>query len=295
MAEEAIAEARQLGDEGAVMRAGMIRLELLQQIGGSGSSEEQLDLAMRAVRLFEDAGDRENAAEAWDVVASAYWGMARWAQMREPLERAAEHLRATGNASGLLSNRLRTVSSMFFGPTPVSQAADFARQLLEDATDHPVVRVRSMGFLGALLGFQGRFDEGWELIEGARRGAEDLGNNTWISMLAFSSGPLGLSSGRLDLAERDIRRSLEVLEGTGDRGWTATLAAILAMVLFEQGRIDEADEYANRSRDATLPEDVNARAFGIAITARVRRRRANTTKDFGWPARLSSSSVEPTS
>ena len=78
---------------GTVEGVSLDRIAVLQQTDSSSSLQEQLEFARGAVEQFEAAGDRTSAAEAWETVASAYWGMARWASMPAPLERAAELFR----------------------------------------------------------------------------------------------------------------------------------------------------------------------------------------------------------
>src|SRR5262249_9595793 len=157
--------------------------------------------------------------------------------MLEPLERAAEHARRTGDHARVLAIRLRAFTAHYYGPTPASDAIATGRALMDDVRDHPAIRVRTGAILGACLGFRGEFDEGWRLLDEAWAGAETIGDTGWISLMGFQSTPLGLASGQYERGERDVRRSLAVLEGTGDRGWTATLSAQLAMLLFEQGRV----------------------------------------------------------
>jgi tetratricopeptide (TPR) repeat protein len=119
------------------------------------------------------------------------------------------------------------------------------------------------------MGFQGKFDEGWELLDAARRISDELANGSWTAGVAFCSVALGLDSGRLEPAERDVVKVLGMLEGTGERGWSSTLRAELATIQLEQGRVDDAWANAEISREAVLEEDVSAEGFWRAITARI--------------------------
>ncbi len=59
------------------------------------------------------------------------------------------------------------------------------------------------------------------------------------------------------------------MEGTGERGRTATLAALLALVLLGQGNLIEAESFALLARDTTLPEDFDAESYWRAANGRV--------------------------
>jgi tetratricopeptide (TPR) repeat protein len=161
------------------------------------------------------------------------------------------------------------LAAMYFGDTPVPETIEYAQRLLEDAADNPVARMRSSSFLGSLMGFRGKFDEGWELVDAARRISDELASGGWAAGVAFSSAALGQTSGRLEPAERDVVKALAMLEGTGERGWSSTLRSLLAAIQFEQGRVDEAAANADLAREAVLEEDVSAEGFWRAITAQI--------------------------
>jgi tetratricopeptide (TPR) repeat protein len=70
-----------------------------------------------------------------------------------------------------------------------------------------------------------------------------------------------------------VRAGLEILEGTGDRARAGHLAAILAGVLAEQGRLDEADEYLAVARETIPAIDASGNTQLKISTARVLARR----------------------
>jgi hypothetical protein len=131
------------------------------------------------------------------------------------------------------------------------------RRLLEEAADFPFVRARAAGILGATLGLRGEFDEGWRMIELARDLMEQLGTGAWLAAIGFAATPLALASGRLEEGEPYLRRGLQLLQETGERGWTATLSAQFAFLLHEMGRrreealasLDEAIELYDRKEN----------------------------------------------
>jgi len=273
--DEAAEDARSLGDEVLHMVARLVRANANQSLEERAGSDEQLRLGQEAVDLFRRAGEPGYEATAWQTIANAHWENAQWGRMREPLERAIDVVRRTGDRGRELEFSLRLLSGMFYGQAPTSEGIGHARMLMDEAPDHPLVRGRAAAFLGALLGFRGQFDEGWRMIDLARQEMEKLGPGLALVRIGFASAALAVTSGRLDEGEADIRRGLDILRGTGERGQTATLAAVLAFVLIKQGRIDEAEPYADHARETALPSDINAEYFWRTVTGIVLAKRGD--------------------
>jgi tetratricopeptide (TPR) repeat protein len=97
-----------------------------------------------------------------------------------------------------------------------------------------------------------------------------------------------LLAGQPERAEADLRVGAEILEAAGERGWLSTLAAILAEVLYQLGRYDEAEGWARRSDETASPEDTASQALWRATQAKVLARRTEAEQ----AVRLASESVE---
>ncbi|MGH2447033.1 MAG: tetratricopeptide repeat protein, partial [Chloroflexota bacterium] len=63
-------------------------------------------------------------------------------------------------------------------------------------------------------------------------------------------------SGDLDRAEHELRRGFDILERLGYKGYQSTIAGMLAAVLIDLGREEEAEEFVAICRELTVPEDV---------------------------------------
>ena len=101
----------------------------------------------------------------------------------------------------------------------------------------------------------------------------ELGHNEALAVHPFSTVQLELRAGNPDAAERELRTGLEILEGTGERARAGHLAAMLAGVLAQQGRLDEADEYLAEARETIPAIDVSGNTQLKISTARVLARR----------------------
>ncbi len=76
-------------------------------------------------------------------------------------------------------------------------------------------------------------------------------------------------AGDLAAAERELRGSYSQLEQLGERAFLSTIAAMLARVLCEQERFDEAEPYAKISAETALPEDLASQVIWRGAQARV--------------------------
>jgi tetratricopeptide (TPR) repeat protein len=69
-------------------------------------------------------------------------------------------------------------------------------------------------------------------------------------------------------AARVTGEACDFLEAAGERGWLSTMATIYASALCDQGRFDEAEAAAARSRDAATSDDFNAQSLWRVAMAR---------------------------
>jgi tetratricopeptide (TPR) repeat protein len=94
--------------------------------------------------------------------------------------------------------------------------------------------------------------------------------------LAFSTGPLELKAGDLDAAEREYRQAVELARRMGTSGRMTNLAAGLADVLLDQGRVDEASDAVDLSRGSAAADDTSGQAAWRMPAARLSLSRGKT-------------------
>ncbi len=134
----------------------------------------------------------------------------------------------------------------------------------------------------------GRHDQAEEAIERARNDLLELGHRILHASMSMNAGWIALLAGQPQRAERDLREGAEVLEAAGESGALSTVAAVLAEVLSQLGRDEEAEEWTHRSEQATSPEDVLSQALWRAARAKVLARRGQAEDAL----RLSAEAVE---
>jgi class 3 adenylate cyclase/tetratricopeptide (TPR) repeat protein len=271
--ERAIAGAEALEREDLLVRA---RIELsfhAMLVTPDFDNDEFEALSRRAIEVLERVGDEEGLSRAWFAVGLSGWAGAMWDSMREPFLRSIEHARRAGNKSIEHDVFGMFLGTILFGSTPAAEGIIETREIREQHPDSLELQAWTNRVLGSLIAMQGDEDTGRELLKEARAMFAELGHNEALAVHPFSTVQLELRAGNPDAAEREVRAGLEILEGTGERARTGHLAALLASVLVEQGRLDEADEYLAVARE-TIPEiDVSGNTQLKISTARVLARR----------------------
>jgi tetratricopeptide (TPR) repeat protein len=217
-------------------------------------------------------------ARAWLLRGLTHWTAGRWDDMVEPLEQAVAYSRSAGRRSTEREALTFLYAAMMFGSTPVTDGIRRGYELLDTVTDSRDLQGWALRVIGTLLGLDGQYDEARELLEQARAIFSEHGNQIAVEALAFSAAPLELRAGDAVASEREARAGFDIAEQLGDRGRLPNLSSILADALLEQGRIDEAERYAEFGRDVAQIGDVSGQAFTRMAVARVLARRGKTVE-----------------
>ncbi|MBA3728790.1 MAG: tetratricopeptide repeat protein, partial [Actinobacteria bacterium] len=269
---EALHEAAAAGDPRLEMYALLAEMELRLATNEGYSTREGAELARRAIRLFEELGDDQGLVLAWGALANSHWIEARWASMREPVERARAHARRAGDRVRTSSYQNWHLSVDFWGTTPAPEGIRRCEEALEKAETR-YDRAQILRNLGSFVAMRGRFDEARSMEEEARAILEDLGSNVSAKNISFQTGPLEMLAGDPVAAERELRETFDYLREIGEKGWLSSIAAFLAEALYTQGRYEEAERYLLASKEAANPDDGSAQSGWRTVMGKVLARR----------------------
>ncbi|MGH3091871.1 MAG: tetratricopeptide repeat protein, partial [Gaiellaceae bacterium] len=117
------------------------------------------------------------------------------------------------------------------------------------------------------------FGEARDLLERDRAIIEDVGLRVAAAVASEVWGILEMLAGRPDAAEWRLREGYDILEAMGEKSGLSTLAAMLAHVVYAQGRYDEAFRFTQISEEAAPDEDLSANVYWRAGRAKVLARR----------------------
>ena len=195
-----------------------------------------------AAAVLESHGDLEGLAEALTAAGKLRFWLGEVAGSEEVLERAI----ACGRRSGNFRAQMR--ASHWLGvsfcslPIPVDAAVVRAEQLLRDAGGDLWAEADLLKPLSVLYAYMGRFADARAAIDRSQSLFAGLGARLARAESAIPAGIVGTITGDAAAAERYVREGYEAFRVIGDRGYREGLAFRLAEILFQQGRLDEAQQ-----------------------------------------------------
>ena len=226
---------------------------------------EFLAFARVALPTFEAAGDDAGLAAGWHAIAYAEHNLLRHQKKLEAAEQGLEH----ANRAGLvrLEPELRwfQASAHAMGPTPVEDVLDWLDRHRQLEARTPIVVLYRAGAVAML----GRFDEARDLVASFRARGDELGHGFWAAASTQTAARIETLAGDLEAAERELRHGCGLWEAAGERGYLSTFAGDLAKTLAMLGRLDEAEDWADRSAELGGSDDVATQTLWQQAQARV--------------------------
>jgi len=265
MLERHIAAAAELGASGEEW-SGRLDLATWSLISGRVGAEELLHVAEQAIRVFEGLGDEAGLGRGWRRIAHAQTVTGRYGAAADATEQALRYARSSGERFEEAHIIDVLCTSLLFGPAPVDAAITRCEQMLLDAEAGSVMEANIAASLVGLLGMRGSFDEARELAHRAESIYAELGLQLASAGLSQVVGPMELLAGDLAAAERELRRGLAILEPSGAHGYQV---ALLAEVLYEQGRTMEAAQHLEAVAENAAPDNVAAQVLWRGVRAKL--------------------------
>jgi tetratricopeptide (TPR) repeat protein len=275
--DEAIEEAVQTDDIRLRARARLMRLHLESQSGESQDWAEQVvSEAQTAIPIFEAAGDHENLAMAWRLLAWAHGTRCRYEEATKAAERAVDEARMAGDHRQRRRAASQHAVATLYGPMLVEEAIARCEAIAEEASGDRRTVGLVMSLLARLEAMRGNFEEARRLYTTARLTLEEMGRSVVACSTALDSCGVEMLAGDPAAAERELRRDYEALTGMGERYLLSTLAGELARAVYAQGRYDEAFELTQTAEELSAEDDITSQALWRVIRGKVLARRGLT-------------------
>ena len=257
------------GQRSVELRARMSQLAVLLIADPEQEAGSALVEAEAAIAELEQLDDPASLVKAW--LAVNYVGALRsdFALCERSAAQRLEIARQAGLRREAVWAAAWLALPLAMGPMPVDQAIRQAEQLV---ADFPAERPGEF-HLALLYAFAGSHTEAKVAIERARQTLLELGQRTLHAQMSMNATWIALLAGEPERVERDLREAAEVLEAGGETGGLSTVAALLAEVLCQLGRDEEAEGWTRRSEGATKPDDVLSQALWRTTRAKVLARR----------------------
>lgn len=250
-----------------------IELQFVRAFAEGAPIEESVALAEVAIAELEPLGDELALARAWWLRSTGDLAACRWRARGNAIARALEHARRAhagvemvGTLAGLLAQAL------LYGPTPVDEAVAQIEGLPDDlGLDRPL-RGAIHTSLAGLLALRGDFDDALRLYRDATATYEEFGLRFRRATQSFVGAQIELLAGDVSAAERELRASTSAFDEIGAATSATTHRALLAEVVARLGRLDEAEELAQRVAAEATSYDLVAHVLWRCTLARVRAR-----------------------
>ena len=229
-----------------------------------------MEVAERAIPVFEEQGDDVGLSRAWRLVGQAHYLDRRGAGCAEATERALRHAQRADDRFEEVENVEWLGVALVLGPTPAPTASRPAATAAErrwtsrrrgQPSWHPRVSRRDSG----------SERRGRDLLARAEQIAASP--DAWTSLVPATSPGGPYRGSEPNIAEQTLRPDYERLKRIGEKTHFSSFASGLARVLYAQGRYHEAAELAKETSLALRPNDVHSQIVWKGTSATILARR----------------------
>ena len=274
LADEGMTLARAAGDRGLELRFELRRV-YLKVMGDPKNYRLRDNIAASAeiAAKAEALGDTMTQGEALLRTGRLLGDIGKTLEGEKNVARAKECF----DRAGIQSAELAFVTSLTFswqGPHPVPDDIERAERALSAADESSPVAAFSLIGLAVDRAMIGDIDEARSDI---RRGASilrELGMTLELAAAAgLSSAVVEMMAGDYGAAEAAIRPAYETLVAMGEKARSSSRVAILAGIVYELGRYDEAMELADEADAVSAVDDMEPQIWLHGVRAKVLARR----------------------
>ena len=266
---QAVSEARTAGDR-RMAAEGNVALTHLRIFMGSAITHEMARSELAdAVGVFQEFGDEGGLARALGLAGQLRMWSGQAAAAIEDLERAAQYARAAGDRLQEIESLHYVLISCVHGPITVASCLERAELVGGQVEGDHRLKVTVLRARAVLEAMRGNFDVARELIGAAVALADQLGLEVDATGAHSDASEIELLAGRPADAERALRLSVDGLERRGDVGHLATVAPLLADVLYLQGRPDEAMPLTELVARSALADDLDPQVAWRRVQAKL--------------------------
>jgi DNA-binding SARP family transcriptional activator len=256
-------------DRAAELRANVARVPLRTRLGDPAPAATRRRVVSAAISELERLGDRAGLVKAWLALGELESTRAR---ARAAFTHALCHAEGIGDERQQAELRIAIGKTLIFDATPVDEAIRAIEHNLEWARSKGFRKAEGecLGGLAHLYAMAGDFTHARALSTRQKAIFEELGQRFMAARFAFAIGSVEILAKNLAAAEREFRAGYELFAGMGERAQSLSYAAMISRVVYDQGRYEEADLWAETAAAANVTSSVRARpCFSTTVHAKV--------------------------
>jgi predicted ATPase/class 3 adenylate cyclase len=231
--------------------------------------EEVTREAERLIPMLQEQRADAELAKAWRMLGFVHGSVARYGEAAAAVQEAVEHARRAKDARQEARMASNYIQAALYGPTPAAEAIEQCERLAAEGLNDRQAEALVLCCLAQLRAMQGDFERARELVQVARTLLDDLGIIVLAAWTAMHWARIELLAGDLETAEQELRRATDTLIGLGERYLLPPIAALLAQVVYERGRPDEAEELSRTAEELAAEDDVEAQTLWRSVRAKV--------------------------
>jgi len=190
----------------------------------------------------------------------------------EALERAIGYAQRSGNWRAQREATIWLLTILNMLRTDVDAAIGCAEQALAGAHGDPWDEASFRMAFAPVYAYAGRFADARAAMVDSRGRWADSGAGFFWAICAHPAGLIELIAGDAVAAERELRGGYEALRKVGERGFRASIGALLAEAVYAQGCLAEAQQLTDEAAEIAVDGDIDAhvrwRAVGAKLLAR---------------------------
>jgi tetratricopeptide (TPR) repeat protein len=219
--------------------------------------------------VLEAAGDHAGLARAWRLLTFAYWTVSQYGRAAEAADQMIRHASQAGDETTARRYAGGLAQSALLGPTPVSEAIAICEQVLGRVTEDRKATAITEVTLAHLEAMRGDFAEARVRYRRSRALLEEFGWRLAAAATSLDSADVEMLAGDLQAAEAELRKDYRTLDEMGERNYLSTTAGLLAEVLYRQGRLADAAEFAANCRALAAADDVSSQFHWRCVEAKL--------------------------
>ena len=253
-------------------------IEMLIRLFTGGKTEsggEPLPTPLDLIPMLEVENAHSELATAWRLIVISHGIAGKYELAREAAERSVAHARLAGKDRLVARVGGNLADFALLGPMPVKQAIATCEQLIADGLSDRQVECKVMCMLAQLRAMNGELEIARELYRRGRATLRELGQGVFAATTGIDVARVEMQGGDLAYAEQEVRKDLEFLTQQGETYYQSTMAALLARLVREQGRDDEALALSIAAEAATASGDIVSQTLWRAVRAPIVARTGN--------------------